>query len=133
MNKKCKECSSGYNLIGTKHDDDKPIICDNTIDINNGYYLYNNAYFKCNEECNICQDSYNKCIACNDNYYFLENTNFCSSKENMPKGYYFNEELNIFSTCHKNCETCSKGAISDQEMNCDSCKEGYEYNEKKIA
>ena len=122
INKKCKNCQEGYNLIGDKHDDDKPIICDNTIIIDSGYYSYNNAYFKCNNECNRCQTTYNNCISCNNNYYFLENTNLCYSKENKPNGYYFNETSNKFISCHKNCETCSAGPISDAQMNCDSCK-----------
>ena len=29
---------------------------------------------------------------------------------------------NKFISCHKNCETCSAGQISDTQMNCDSCK-----------
>ena len=32
---------------------------------------------------------------------------------------------------HKNCKTCSKGPISDKEMNCDSCKDEYFYDKTK--
>ena len=72
-NKKCKLCINGYNLIGSKENDDQPIICDNEIDLLKGYYKKDNIYYP----------------------------------------------------CHNKCETCSLGPISDDEMNCDTCKEDY--------
>ena len=126
-NKKCKKCKEGYNLIGNKPDDDEPVICDNSIDINSiEYYLsYNNITYKCNEECDGCLYHYEFCINCKENYYPLGDINFCYKKDEKINGYYFNESLKIFDHCHKYCETCSKGPISDEEMNCDSCKEPY--------
>ena len=67
INKKCKKCKEGYNLIGTKDDDDKPIICDNTINIESElYYKNKNSYYLCNEECNGCIGKYNYCLSCKD-------------------------------------------------------------------
>ena len=72
-NKKCKLCLNGYNLIGIKENDDQPIICNNAININKGYYIKDNIYYP----------------------------------------------------CHNDCETCSKGPISNNQMNCDTCKNGF--------
>ena len=130
-NKKCKICSEGYNLVGIKENDDNPIICDNLINLTEGYYkTENNIYYLCSEECQTCEGKYNKCLNCKENFYFLENSPFCYNQSNYPKGYYFNYEKNEFSSCHKNCETCSIGPISDEEMNCDSCKVNWKYDEK---
>ena len=73
-----------------------------------------------------------KCSICNDNYYYIENskTKECFNQTNLPKGYYFNKEKNLFSACHKNCDCCSIGPISDDGMNCDTCKNGFKYDKK---
>ena len=75
-NKKCKKCIDQYHLIGEKENDNQPIVCDNTININEGYYLKSNIYYP----------------------------------------------------CHSKCKKCSEGPISDEKMNCDECKEGFNYN-----
>ena len=130
-NKKCKICLNGYNLVGVNYNDTNPIICDNKIDIENGYYKNeDNVYYLCSEECITCFEKDNKCSVCKENYYFLENSNNCYNTSNYPKGYYFNKEKNIFSHCHSNCQTCTEGPISDDNMNCDTCKNGFEYDSK---
>ena len=132
INKKCKKCQEGYNLIGKKFGDNETIICDNKIDINNeNYYLLENTYYLCNDECDKCQSASNLCINCAKNYYPLEDKNYCFQKDVKIEEYYFNENLNLFSSCYKNCKTCSKEPISDQEMNCDSCKDEYTYDNNK--
>ena len=129
-NKKCKICLNGYNYIGVEENDDQPIICDNRINIEKGYYKANdNVYYLCDKSCETCSEKM-KCISCSDNYYILENSHTeCYNLTNYPKGYYFNNEKNVFSACHTNCETCSEGPISNNTMNCDTCKEGLIYNE----
>ena len=132
INKKCKKCKEGYNLIGTKDDDDKPIICDNTINIESElYYKNKNSYYLCNEECNGCIDKYDYCLSCKDNYYSLIDGGQCHKKEEIIEGYYFNEELKVFSSCYKYCKTCSAEGISDNKMNCDSCINDYIYEKNK--
>ena len=128
--KKCKICLNGYNYIGVEENDDQPIICDNRINIEKGYYKANdNVYYLCDKSCETCSEK-KKCISCSDNYYILENSNTeCYNLTNYPKGYYFNNKKNIFSACHTNCETCSEGPISNDKMNCDTCKGGLIYNE----
>ena len=132
INKKCKKCKEGYNLIGKKYGDNEKIICDNTIKVENeNYYLYENAYYLCSDECDKCQLEAKLCIKCANNYYPLDDKNYCFQKDVKIEEYYFNETLNLFSSCHKNCKTCSKGPISDKEMNCDSCKDEYSYDKTK--
>ena len=102
INKKCKKCKDGYNMIGIKPEDNESVICDNTIDIKNiEYYSYENIYYKCNEECNGCTFA-NLCVSCKDNYYPLVDKNYCYKKEENISGYYFNQALKQFDSCHIN-------------------------------
>ena len=72
----------------------------------------------------------NYCTFCKESYYFLNDNHYCYKKGEQPNGYYFNEEINKFGSCHISCETCSAGPISDKKMNCDSCKEGLVYDKE---
>ena len=132
-NKKCKKCLNDYNLVGVNKDDDNPIICDNKINLEKGYYKNedDDTYYLCSKECETCKEEKNKCIVCKENYYFLENSSSCYNKDNYPNGYYFNKEKKIFMACHVNCKTCSEGPISDNKMNCDSCNNDYSYDENE--
>ena len=83
-NKKCKRCIDGYNLIGKKVNDDKPIICDNTIDITKGYYLKDNVYYLCHSNCEKCSeapisDTEMNCDSCIEGLYYHENTKNCDN------------------------------------------------------
>ena len=130
-NKKCKICLNGYNLVGVNYNDTNPIICDNKIDIEKGYYKNeDNVYYLCSEECTTCFEKDNKCLICKENYYFLENSNNCYNISNYPKGYYYNKEKKIFAHCHNNCQTCTEGPISNDKMNCDTCKSDFEYDKE---
>ena len=135
INKRCKKCKEGFNLIGNKSFDiTAPIICDNKIDVNNDKYFlrpFDEIYFLCNDECSGCLYASNYCQECQDNFYFLDDIHFCYKKEDKIESYYFNETLKKFVSCHKNCKTCSKGPLSDDEQNCDSCKDEFIYNKSE--
>ena len=92
---------------------------------------FDNIYFLCNDECNGCLYASNYCQECQCNFYFLDDINYCYKKEDKIESYYFNETLQKFVSCHKNCKTCSKGPISDEKQNCDSCKDEFSYNKSE--
>ena len=127
-NKKCKNCQDGYNLVGVKPNDNNPIICDNTINLNGYYKDENNTYYLCSEECENCVNKEDKCTSCKENYYLLEEKNKCYNEENYPKGYYIDKDKKVLLACYKNCATCSEGAVSSKKMNCDTCKAGFTYD-----
>ena len=83
----------------------------------------------CPKNCVQCTEN-KKCKLCLNGYNLIgkeENDNkpiICDKETDVEKGYY--KKDNIYYYCHKNCETCSSGPISDHEMNCDTCREGYE-------
>ena len=53
---KCNSCRDGYLLIGEYENDTKAIIkCDNMIDVEYGYYLKGDVYYKCHENCKTCK------------------------------------------------------------------------------
>ena len=101
-NKKCFKCRENYNLIGEKENDDKPIICDNTIDISIGYYNKNGINFPCIEFCTKCYNS-NTCEKCNNIHKLNPDKTQCIDKV-------------------ENCET-----YENIDFNCTKCKNGFAF------
>ena len=77
INKKCTRCRSGYNIIVQTDKENNPTICDNnTININKGYFLDNNAYYPCFKFCDICNNS-STCNKCDDSHKLNNNQTIC--------------------------------------------------------
>ena len=127
-NKKCKICLNGYNLVEIKKDRNNQIICDNSINLEQGYFKVDDIYYLCSEECKNCKGKKDNCLSCQDNYYFLDKSTKCYNITSKPKGYYLDQDKNIFLPCHPNCATCSRGSVSNERMNCDTCKLDYVYD-----
>ena len=86
-------------------------------------------YSKCHISCKRCfAGGENKCLECNikEGYYPVEDkSEYCLSKENVPKKYYLDINETMIKNCYFNCGTCSKGYDNDTyEMNCDTCING---------
>ena len=70
-----------YNLVENK----KEVICDNTINLENGYFKGDDdTYYLCNEGCETCEGGKDNCLTCLENYYFLGKSNICYKKTNYP-------------------------------------------------
>ena len=102
-NKKCLICRSGYNLIGEKENDDKPIICDNQIDVSKGYYKKDGIYYACLEFCVQCNNG-DICLKC-DNIHKLDSDGKCIDK--VPN--------------------CAEYDISGTDYKCKKCKTEYAF------
>ena len=78
--KRCFKCKSDYNLIGYIENDDKPIRCDNTIDVSIGYYQNNETkvYYNCTEFCQKCNRIY--CTKCDGIHKLNEDNKTCIDK-----------------------------------------------------
>ena len=82
----------------------------------------------CKNNCKVCYNTF--CVKCLNNYYLKEDENTCINKEEI-KGYYFDENNNIYRKCHEYCITCSNGPIyynnifELKDTNCDICIENY--------
>ena len=90
------------------------------------FYITNHDDFYCHQNCYSCykrriSDDEQFCAICQDYFYFIENTNNCFKD---PYGYYLNEEKQVYSKCHSNCEKCYNGP-KPNNMNCDECKEEF--------
>ena len=90
------------------------------------FNIKNHEDFYCHQNCNSCykksiSDGDQFCAICQEHFYFIENTRNCFKD---PFGYYLNEEKQVYSKCHSNCEKCSKGP-KPNNMNCDECKEEF--------
>ena len=87
----------------------------------------------CYKNCKTCTASSiniedQKCIECNNGYYFKEGTKNCYN-EAIPH-YYFNEETKVYSPCYKDCLTCSSKETNSTHMNCLSCENKFNYYKK---
>ena len=134
---RCSKCENGFIKVEIYKEKKKIVICDNnTIDVSTNYYLKeNDGYYLCFDGCLTCNEEgtnseNNKCLSCKNNYYVIENTNNCyNSEEEAPEGYFFNKESKIFKKCYSGCKTCLMAGIDNNNMNCNSCEEGYKFVE----
>ena len=99
-------------------------------------YSFNIGEVKyCYKNCKECRESSineedQKCLECINNFYFKEGTNNCYNRENTPSHYYFNEDIQKFSPCYKNCLSCSNKEINSTHMNCITCENNLNYYDK---
>ena len=81
----------------------------------------------CYDSCLECKDkdpdnNNHQCIKCQNEYYFIENTNNCLTKKQMENtNYYFDENDKIFKKCYSDCLHC-KGEGDSNDMKCIDCK-----------
>ena len=131
----CKE--NYYKINGTNNCYDEDLL-------NNGYYLNNNLFFPCEENCLTCSNSKtiideresNNCLSCdqiNKGLYLVYDLKNCEPIEYKENGYYLESDpngLEIFYKCYYSCHLCDKGIEYDFETsqdnhNCLECEENY--------
>ena len=154
-NKKCFICEADYLLIGTRENDENPIICSQTTDLSTYYKNDNdNTYYLCMDNCLSCA-SKDECNGC-DLKYKLKEDKTCEEKILHCKNYDTNYEFCVEciedyyllnddkSNCHNevidqekhftedggktylNCETVIDNCIKCENRNyCTLCKNGY--------
>ena len=109
--------------------------------INQGYYLKDNFFYPCEENCLTCYDKKeikdnniitNNCLSCDKEkgLYLVNELKNCESIEYKNLGYYLkkeNNDIEIFYKCYRNCELCEKGLETDlnnkEIQNCERCVE----------
>ena len=134
-NMNCDLCIADYyKIFGTDN-------CYSEDLINQGYYLKDNYFYKCEENCLTCFDKkeikdnniiINNCLSCDKGkgLYLVNELKNCESIEYKSLGFYLKEENNnieIFYKCYRTCELCEKGLendINNKEIhNCKKCAE----------
>ena len=107
INKKCKKCRNGYNVIVKTNETNNPTICDNNnIDISKGYFLDDNAYYPCFEFCEKCDNAFS-CNKCDNDHLLNNNKTIC---------------FNPISNCNQ---------YNDNDFSCQKCNQGYAFLEKE--
>ena len=128
QNGTCYKCRKDYFLVGEYFGEDLTKIKCLNINVNLGYYLYNNIYYPCLSNCDKCTNG-TICIQCSQNYYFIgNNRSYCDTGKDLTK-YYTNDGGISYFPCDTKfpyCETCSG------ETTCNRCiKDYYFIGEKK--
>ena len=108
-NKKCFICENDYLLIGTRENDENPIICSQNKNLSNYYKNENdNTFYLCEDNCLKC-NSKNECNVCDPRYRLnLDNSN---CEEKIPN-------CKIYDINYENCEECKeKYYLLDDDKN----------------
>ena len=133
-NMNCIECKENYyKKIGTDN-------CYNEELIEQGYYLDNDIFYPCEDNCKTCSNSKtiindiesNNCLSCDatvKNLYLVSDLNNCEPESYKENGYYLKEkeehpDIKIFYKCYSSCSLCDKGKELDNH-NCLKCKEDF--------
>ena len=133
-NMNCISCKDNfYKINGTNN-------CYNETLKAQGYYLKENIFYPCEDNCKTCSDSKteingtisNNCLSCDystKNLYLVSTLKNCEPEEFKEKGYYLAQDLNdsntkIFYECYFSCALCDKGKESSNH-NCLSCRENF--------
>ena len=120
----CKE--NFYKLNGTNN-------CYDESFKKEGFYLKDNIFYPCDENCLTCSDKKNlksnNCLTCNNNekLYLVEDLNNC---ENYYSGYYLDNNIKILKKCYLSCKECkgpfeSNNIKSKENHNCIECHDNY--------
>ena len=137
-NMNCELCIIDYYKInGTDN-------CYNEELLDQGYYLKDNLFFQCEENCLTCSNSKtiingiesNNCLSCdktNKGLYLVDDLKNCEPIEYKENGYYLQKDANnieILYKCYQSCALCEKGKEFDEDTNkdnhnCLECAENY--------
>jgi hypothetical protein len=112
--------------------------------LDQGYYLKDNLFFLCEDNCLTCSDSKtitddiesNNCLSCdkiNKGLYLVDDLKNCEPIGYKENGYYLQEDSignEIFKKCYHSCSLCDKGkefdaSTNQDNHNCLSCAENY--------
>ena len=124
----CIECLDNfYKMVDTDN-------CYSISKTDEGYYLKNEKFYPCNQNCKTCFDdanaASNNCLSCDNNLYLVNELNNCVDITYKNNGYYLKMNENniyIFYKCYQNCSTCNDGYEIDdstgiEDFHCDECK-----------
>ena len=137
-NMNCELCiENHYKINGTNN-------CYNDELLSQGYYLKDNLFFPCEENCLTCSYSRtitdgiesNNCLSCdkiNKGLYLVDDLKNCEPIGYKENGYYLQEDINgneIFYKCYHSCSQCERGLVFDastnqENHNCLTCAENY--------
>ena len=128
----CKLCKANYYKINGTNNCYKDDI------LEQGYYLKNNLFFQCEENCLTCSNGKtllneiesNNCLSCdkiNKGLYLVNELNNCEPINYTNNGYYLKQDSNgieILYKCYETCSLCDNGKDEDNH-NCLTCAENF--------
>ena len=138
-NHNCKECAHNYyRLLNDENDN-----CYGEEMIEKGYHIVRNIWTICYKNCVSCSgrpiyDEINlyinnqNCLSCYTGFNFIEHTSNCVDDSYLEKGYYFDDNINLYRKCDISCISCDKYS-TENEPKCIKCniEKGYFKAENK--
>ena len=137
-NMNCIKCIDGFHFLNGNNN------CYDETLLDSGFYLKNDIFYPCEENCRTCTDSKtninnitsNNCLSCNrtQNLYLVPDLKNCEPESFFnQKEYYIKANTEgeiIFYNCYNSCALCNKGEIFDELTNnyihnCLKCKDNY--------
>ena len=117
----CFQCRENYFFVGDYLGQNINDIKCLEIDVNSGYFLYENIYYPCLKNCEICTND-TLCQKCKNDFYFIgNNRTYCDNTKDLTK--YFSEDGGIsYYQCNTSfpyCDTCQS------RNNCTKCVSNY--------
>ena len=118
----CTKCEENYFFINNNHS-----TCVKINEKEEKKYFFDEdkkTYYTCNSSISQCDEcsGKNKCIKCNENYYFIgEDRTKCNNDLNINK--YYTEDNGIsYYPCNSSIENCNE---CSNKKNCIKCNDGY--------
>ena len=117
----CFQCRENYYFVGDHIGQNINEIKCMEIDVNSGYFFYENVYYPCLKNCETCTNA-TICQKCQNDYYFIgNNRTYCDNSKDLTK--YFTEDGGISyfpcNTYFANCDSCRS------RNNCTKCINNY--------
>ncbi len=117
----CQKCENDFVFL---NEDQKHCINIYNLTPQDEYIKINDLnYFSCGyrgvQNCQKCQNL-TTCDLCINDYTFADfNYSFCHKKADLTKGFYYDNDIEMYFSCIKNCEICENG------KECIKCEENF--------
>ena len=110
-NQKCIKCKPDYKLMGVKKNDENPILCKYTDEIQLYYKdKEDNTYYQCPDYCLNCEND-GICTVCDNIHRLITEKNICEEKV---------KNCEIYESNNEDCHLCKKNYffINEDRRHC---------------
>ena len=131
----CDECADNY-YRAINYGNEKNCYGDEMKE--EGYLLVRNKWQICHENCDLCSSgpTYDdethtiiiseNCVTCYEGFRPIYQTSNCANESYLEKGYFYDDEINVYKPCDISCISCEKNSV-ENDPKCIKCNNAREY------